>query len=71
MSDNIDSFSFHVEQWDDHDLRVTAVLAVAINLTIARAAYLVALNERPKWIVRLRKQAFVVEERIPEGLPLR
>ena len=67
MHDNIDSYPFHIEQWDDRDLRVTAVLAVASNLSIARAAYLVALKERPKWIVRLRKQAFVVEERMPEG----
>ena len=34
---------------------LTAVLAVAVILTIARAAYLIALKERPQWIVRLRK----------------
>lgn len=65
----LSDFVFHVEQWSDDDIRVVAILAVAVNITIARAAYTAALGERPTSIVRLRNKAAVVEERIPEGLP--
>ncbi|CAH2409326.1 hypothetical protein MES5069_800005 [Mesorhizobium escarrei] len=38
---------------------------------VAQAGNAVALTEWPKWIVRLGRRAFVVDERAPEGLPLR
>lgn len=66
--DDVLGYSFRVEQWDDRDLRPVAILAICINITIARAAYVQALIERPTSIVRLRNKAAVIAERIPEEL---
>lgn len=61
----LESMAFHVEQWSSDGLRVETILAASINIRMARAAYEVALTERPTAIVKLRHRARIVEERIP------
>lgn len=60
-----DEFAFRVEVWTRDDQHVDELLALAGHISVAQAAYAVALTIRPDRIVRLRNKARVVEEFVP------
>ena len=61
----LDAFLFRVEVWSFNDDHVDELMAVARNVSVARAAYEAALKERRDRIVRLRNKAMVLAERFP------
>jgi hypothetical protein len=62
---SLDDFVFKIEVWSRGDSRIDELLAVAKNVTVARAAYEAACKERPDRIVRLCNKAMILEERFP------
>lgn len=56
----LSDLEFHVEVWDEKDLKVTELMAACSNVLVARAAFNEAVKARPGRIVRLRHRARVI-----------
>jgi hypothetical protein len=55
------TFHFHIELWDDADLRVEEVIAIAADFFAASCAYEDAVKRRPGKLITLRQQARVIK----------
>ena len=57
---------FKVEQWTSDDMHVDEVVAVSVNVLVARAAWEAAVELRPSSIMRLRHGSRVICEHLPD-----
>lgn len=59
---------FTIEEWTPDGSARVEVLAAAVNIRIARAAFMAAWPERPRALLLLRQGAREVSRREPLGL---
>jgi hypothetical protein len=57
-----DNLPFRIEVWDDKDLHVEEVIAIAGDFFAASCAYEEAVKRRPDKLITLRQQARVIKK---------
>ena len=57
-----DDLPFRIELWDDADLRVEEVIALASDFFAASSAYEEAVKRRPDKLITLRQKARVIKK---------